>query len=355
MIAVSENTYKGLEEQIDESKMVPWKIRSNLLVHPIINELFDFNRFFQHVLFDRDFDILKNVSKKRNGEFEIGEIPSGYFDHYYAVEFKDTYDIGIPEIIGGVMNFPYIYDEQIVEFITKAPVGWEVYIINPVLMNYGTIGLFLTPEYINGAYISELNNFITLKTGYPLFLKYVPDNPNIEPINYTKVDSSVDDFIERFNFKSNKGLDIMLQFWKENDCVSCDSFDYSYKNYCNNQSFSIYKNINFKVIESTTPFKITLTESSLVLGGFKKFHLDCAYMLADTDSEQLLLWDEEMQALIDGDYTIELIDESEYNTLQKLMKERNNERKEKHTELYLHTCITGHKEIDPLRPNKVQY
>ena len=352
---VNKDTYNLLVEQIDEDKMVPWDMRTNLLVHPIINELFKGNRFLQHVIFDSAFDILKNVEKHRDGRTEFGKINRSYFDHYYAIEFKDTYDIGIPEIIAGVMNFPYIYEKELKEFIEGTPVGWETYLINPVLMNYGTIGLFLTPEYCDGAYIEEINGFILLKTGYPLFLKYdvYGTFKDIKPITYTELDLNVDDFIKRFNFKDNKGLAIMLDFWKENDCVSCVSFDTSFKDYSNNRPFSIYENINFKSIKSSKPFKITIPKLDIVLGAFKYFSLDCAFMCATIENnKEFCLFDEEMQCLIDGDFEISLIDKSEYNSIKKEYIERDKERSKKIKNIYMDWCIT-HSEL--IRPNKVEY
>lgn len=344
-----------LVEEIDEDKMVPWDLRKNLLVHPIINELFKSNRFLSHVIFDDAFDILKNVEKSRGNGIKFGEINRSYFDHYYAVEFQDSYDTGIPEIIAGVMNFPYIHEEGLKEFIEGTPVGWETYLINPVLMNYNTIGLFLTPEYCGGAYIDEINGFILLKTGYPLFLKYdvYGTFKDVKPINYTELDLNVDDFIKHFNFKDNKGLAIMLDFWKENDCVSCDSFDSSFKYYSNNRPFSIYENINFKSIKSSKPFKITIPKLDIVLGAFKYFSLDCAFMCATIqNNKDFYLFDEEMQCLIDGDFEISLIDESEYESINKRYIGRNKERTEKIRDIYIDWCCTHSKLI---RPNMVEY
>lgn len=333
---VNKKTYNMLVEEINRDKMVPWDLRTNLLVHPIINELFKYNMFLTHVIFDNAFDILRNVEKEIGEGTKFGKINPSYFDHYYAVEFQDAYDTGIPEIIAGVMNFPYIHEKDIKEFIEGTPIGWETYIINPVLMTYDTIGLFLTPEYLDGACISELNSFILLKTGYPLFLKYdVYDNfKDVKPITYTELDLNVDDFIKYFNFEDDKGLDVMLQFWKENDCVSCDSFDFSFKNYSNNRPFIICETINCKSIKSTKPFKITIPKLDIVLGAFKKFHLDCEYMLADIESGEFPLFDEEMQCLIDGDFEISLISESEYESINREYAERNKKRAKKIKRIY---------------------
>ena len=107
----------------------------------------------------------------------------------------------------------------------------------------------------------------------------------------------------------------------------------------NIEVYFLYENLKFRMLAFEMDIKKDLS--------IKRFRQKINYLL------QVGVYGFEMFLLKDD--TPILIDESEYNTLQKLMKERNNERKEKHTELYLHTCITGHKEIDPLRPNKVQY
>lgn len=299
---INEKEYKRLfNENIDNK--TSWKFKSNLHVNSFINDVFEQNKFLNAIVFDMEYDILKNDSNK--GFF--GGLP---FDHYYSVSFKESVSrIEQPEVITGIMNFPYIDWSTINKFINEIPVGWEILIINPILMRYeeGSIGLFVTPEYADNLFIDECNSFIKLKTGYPLFLEYT-NNEFVPQIHFNKPELTLKSYVEEMKkYGKNKGLDKLLDFWANNECVSVTSFEYSFKDYKDNLPFSVWHNIDLKEIRSYVPFQLVHEETGEILGPFNKFNLDKIFKLADTDNGVLQLNDLQIEDLIEGNYDFKLI------------------------------------------------
>ena len=234
MLFINEKEYSRLFNENMKNK-TSWKLKNDLCVNSFINDIFEENKFLYDIVFLDEYDILKNNTPQNpnnNGRFlnELG----GYLDHYYAVSFKDNVSrIEEPETITGIMNFPHISFNEIEKFTDNIPIGWTVFVINPILMKYkkGSIGLFLTPKYANNYYIDECNEFIRLKTGYPLFLKYL-DKKNIPEIHFNKPKLTLESYIKEMKkIGGNKGLSKLLDFWVNNECVSVTSFEYSFKDY----------------------------------------------------------------------------------------------------------------------------
>lgn len=201
------------------------------------------------------------------------------------------------------MDFPYIEWNTISRIITKLPDGWEIFIINPILMRYDkSIGLFLTPKYADDIFIDECNSFIQLKTGYPLFLKY-SKKEFVPKILFKKPELTLESYVEEMKkYGKNKGLDKLLDFWANNDCVKVYSFEYSFKDYKDNLPFSVWHDINFKEIKSYTQFNLVHEETGEILGPFHKFILDKSFKLADTNNGVLKLSDSQINDLIEGKY-----------------------------------------------------
>ena len=207
------------------------------------------------------------------------------------------------------MNFPYIQWSTINEIIKELPIEWEILIINPVLMRYakGSVGLFVTPRYADNLFIDECNSFIKLKTGYPLFLEY-SNNEFVPKILFDKPELTLESYVEEMKkYGKNKGLSKLLDFWVNNDCVSVSSFEYSFRDYMDNLPFSVWHDINFKEIKSTTLFKLIHEESGDILGPFHKFALDKSFKLADTNNGVLKLSDNQIKDLIEGKYDFKLV------------------------------------------------
>ena len=302
-IEINEIEYNRLfNEKIDNE--TSWKFKSNLYVNSFINDIFEENKFLHAIIFDSEYDILKNDSNKG---FLDGLI---HFDHYYSVSLKENISrIEQPEVITGIMNFPYIHWSAINEIINELPVEWEILIINPVLMRYaeGSIGLFVTPKYADNLFIDECNSFIKLKTGYPLFLEYTTKE-NVPKIEFNKPELTLESYVEDMkNYGKNKGLIKLLDFWADNDCVSVASFEYSFKDYMENLPFSVWHDINFKEIKSYTQFELIHEETREILGPFHKFALDKSFKLADTDNGVLKLSDNQINDLIEGKYDFKLV------------------------------------------------
>ena len=299
-IEINENEYNRLfNEEIDNE--TSWKFKSNLYVNSFINDIFEENKFLYTIIFDEEYDILKN------NRFldELGK----YFDHFYAVSLKENVSrIEQPEVITGIMDFPYIEWNTINQFINKLPKGWKLFIINPILMHYAesSVGLFLTPKYADDLFINECNSFIKIKTGYPLFLEYTTKE-NVPEIHFNKPELTLENYVKSMKkYGKNKGLSKLLDFWVNNDCVKVHSFEYSFKDYQENLPYSVWHDINFKEIKSATPFKLVHEETGETLGPFHKFTLDKSFKLADTNNGVLQLNDSQIEDLIEGKYDFKL-------------------------------------------------
>lgn len=301
---INEIEYKRLfNEEMDNE--TSWKFKSNLYVNSSINDVFEENKFLHAIVFDSEYDILKNDS---NNSFLDGL--RKYFDHYYSVSFKENVSrIEQPEVITGIMNFPYIQWNIINKFINEISAEWEILIINPILMRYvkGSVGLFVTPRYANNLFIDECNSFIKLKTGYPLFLEY--SNDEIVPqIHFDKPKLTLESYVKEMKkYGKNRGLDKLLDFWANNECVTVTSFEYSFKDYKDNLPFSVWHSIDLKEIKSYVPFELVHEQRSEVLGPFNKFILDKSFKLADTNNGVLQLSDSQINDLIEGNYDFRLI------------------------------------------------
>lgn len=303
-IEINEKEYKRLfNEEIDNE--TSWKFKSNLWVNSIINDVFEENKFLNAIVFDSEYNILKNDSDKG---FLDGLI---HFDHYYSVSFKENVSrIEQPEVITGIMNFPYIQWNTINTYINKIPVEWEILIINPILMRYaeGSIGLFVTPRYADDLFIDECNSFIKLKTGFPLFLKYT-NKEYVPEIHFDEPELTLESYVEDMKkYGKNKGLSKLIDFWANNDCVSVSSFEYSFKDYMENLPFSVWDSIDLKEIKSYVPFELVHEETGEILGPFNKFNLDKIFKLADTNNGVLQLNDSQIEDLIEGNYDFKLIE-----------------------------------------------
>ena len=225
-----------------------WYLDKTIIIDEFINGIFEEHKFFHELFFYPNYTILNYDSK-------ISNIP---FNHEKAIKLKSKiYPILDAETVTGIVDFPYIDFNNIEKYTNEIPNNWSLFIINPILMKYnqsGTIGLFLTPKYEDN-FIEECNNFIKLHTGYSLFLKYSIDL-NIPKILFEKADLSLKNFVEEMKKTSNKGLDKLLDFWANNDCVSVSSFEYRFEDYKNKLFYTYMEDINLKDIISTVPFEI---------------------------------------------------------------------------------------------------
>lgn len=299
---INEKEYERLFNE-EMNKQKPWFLKRSICVNSFINRIFDENRFLFNIIFDDKFDILKN---KR----VINKIKE-YFNDYYGVTLKNNVSyIDMPETISGIIIFSPIDWNNIKEFIDKIPDGWTVFIINPILMRYhkGSIGLFFTPEYCENYYIEECNDFIKSKTGYPLFLKYAKKY-HVKEINYEKAELNIENFVKEVKkWSDDKGLNKLLEFWQNNDCVKVDSFKDSFNDYKNNLPFFMRYDIDFKNIESSIPFKLIHEENGEVLGPYNRFCLDKSFKVADVDNSVLELSDSQINDLLEGKYDFKLIE-----------------------------------------------
>lgn len=314
-LKINKNEYDRLFD-LKINNPSPWVLRTNLCVESFINDIFEENKFLYRIIFDDNYNILKNENHNQGAHIFnkcIGDLEMEDFDHFHAVTFKnDISRVDVPETISGIINFPYINGDWnwIQNFINKVPEDWSVFVINPILMRYvkQTVGLFLTPTYGKNNNIANFNEFIKSKTGYPLFLKYV-DVGNVNEIHFDQPDLSLENYIKEMKIiGNNEGLSKLLDFWYDNDCVNVESFEYSFNDFKDNLAFSVWFDINFKEIKSKIPFELVHEETGEILGPFNKFSLDKSFKLADTNDGVLELSDAQVNDLIKGKYDFKLIE-----------------------------------------------
>lgn len=238
------------------------------------------------------------------------KIPNEFLDHYYTISLKKGSYTEFGSHLNGIMTFPYMsitdferLEEELGEF-------WEVYIINPLLMQYSrTLGIFITPKLVHGfsnVYIDEVNNYIQGKTGYKLFFKYsYGECDEITPINWKPS-------FEEFR-KCWKGgdyplmFDKLINFWYENAEVSCEEFDRTYKRYSDNLSFGFGDGINFKTLESVNPFKLINTRTGWSSAELYKLSFDLHFNLAYTSAGEINFTEEDFNDLKEGNFELKLI------------------------------------------------
>lgn len=270
-----------------------------VMVDKRIKYLFKFNTFLSKLLFDDNYNniLIKNC---------FGSYKRYDFAHSQTIRVnEDRCNTSYCDTITGVLSFPYMNWEEVGLWISKCSEDWSVYIMNPALVsyNFGAPGLFLTPNYYNGNNIRLFNNYIIKLTGYPLFLKYTTDD--VEPIK--KMDLT--DILTKENFMKelcskaeDEAFKRLVEFWG-NEGVTCDELDSAYSKYMNAQPYFIYEySIDFKRIQSLTPFKLLNHDTFEEIGMFKEFRLDKTYNEIITHDGRVSVTDEQLDDLMQGRY-----------------------------------------------------
>lgn len=309
-LKINANEYNRLFHEEMNNK-TSWNLIDYIHVDTFINDIFDENKFLHAIVFDREYEILKNDSSPQpSNSNKFLENIGRYLDHKCAISFKNNISqIEMPEVISGIISFPYIAWEDIEDYILKIPKGWKVFVVNPILMRYeeGSIGLFLTPKYRKNYFIGECNSFIQSHTGYHLFFEYTR-KAHIPKIHFDKPELTLERYVEEMKkIGNNKGLSKLLDFWANNDCVKVSSLEHSFKDYMDNLPFPVWHDIDFKEIKSITPFKLVQEETEEILGTFHKFALDKSFKLAYTNNGVLKLTDKQIDDLIEGKYDFKLM------------------------------------------------
>ena len=138
-----------------------------------LNNLFENNPFISRLLCTHSYS---NIIQDKNKSGYIGNLHGFFFDHTTSIQLKPEVNVNYSDTVTGVVTFPYINSwDEIENWISKVPKnGYRIYVMNPILIFYelGTVGLFLTPTYANGANIELCNRYIIGLTGYPLFLTF---------------------------------------------------------------------------------------------------------------------------------------------------------------------------------------
>lgn len=319
MFVVNEKTYGKLVGQIDETKMVPWDMRTNLLVHPIINELFLEDKFVKTICFDKTFK-LSGVGKQIS-KTEIGKLPTFYpnLDHFYGVMLNENnirlYD-NLGYLVKGIFNFPYIKFKDALEIADETGNLWITYIINPYLMNYsGSIGMFfcLNTDHIEDT-INDINGYVRKHTGYDLF--YKPTNASdVNEIVEDYPDVSLKKFVDMHILdepedENHKGWNKLLRFWSENECVKCSELDNAVSYHYDNVGYIMWGiDWDLKTIDSSKKFIMVDNNTGEELGPFNHFELDLSYNCIYTGNhQQFELTPEQVNKFRKGVYDFRIVE-----------------------------------------------
>lgn len=294
------------QEHFDINDFEEWKIFYKYVpINKKLNNIFKSDPFIFKLLFSSSYP---NLIIDKNEHGCIGELNRFSFDHTSSMELcSDVSKINYADTIRGIITFPYFNGwEEIKNWIDKVPEdNYSVYIINPILLFYGlgTVGLFLTPKFSNGAVIELCNRYIIGLTGYPLFLTFSMED-KVDEIKYVDLELSKENYINELYELSdeNKSLLKMLNFWNENEDVSIPYIEESYEYYLDVQPYLAYDEINFLKIISKKPFKLVHEDTNQILGLFKEFSLDKVFKVIDTDNGEFKLTDEQLNDLLEGKY-----------------------------------------------------
>ena len=310
---VNETEYFRLlsKEKIDVKNFESWKIFYKWVgIHKNLNDIFQNDPFIYKLLFSHAYS---NLIVDKNEYGCIGELTKFSFDHTSSMQLRsDVSRVECADTITGIITFPYFHNwKEIKDWIDKVPENnYSVYIINPILINYGvgTVGLFLTPKFYNGHYTELCNRYIIGLIGYPLFLTFSIDK-NVDEIHYVDLELSKEDYIDEIFELSgeNKALLKMLNFWKDNNEVSIPFIENNYESYLDVQPYLAPDNINFVRIISRKPFTLLHEDRKSRLGKFKEFTLDEAFKLIDTDNGEFKLSDDQLKDLLEGKYDFVIV------------------------------------------------
>ena len=293
------------EESMDFWDYEDWSIFYKYVsIHKKLNGLFQLDTFVYLLIFS---DAYSNLIRDKNEFGYIGNLTSFSFDHTSSMRLRpDVSTVPFSDTVTRVITFPYFHDwEEIKEWIDKVPETFSVYIINPVLLNYGmgAVGLFLTPKFYNGLNIELCNRFIMSLTGYPLFLTFSMEE-TVEEINHVELGLCKENFVEELYSLSDEDRSLlkMLNFWKDNEEVRIPLIDDIYEEYKDFQSYRAYDSINFIKVISDKPFELVREDTGEKLGPFQEFSLDKAFKVIDTENGEFELTDNQLKDLLEGKY-----------------------------------------------------
>lgn len=276
MLKINENEYGRLcEQDIENEEQCVWD--SRYYVHPIINELFERSNFRFPLL--GIHDNINGIGKPlcETKEFKLPKEYPG-LDHHMTFRLKNNEDFEEAWTIRGVSNFPYVSWEGINEAKKELGPAWDIFILNPLLWRYKSTfakGMVFLLNGKHNYFVDELNNYIEVKTGYPLFLKYSLETvPRIIKI---KVDVSKKRLISIISDNSAGAWNMLLKFWAENDTFHCRELDNAYADFKKGLFIHYFPSFNHKTLDSDVPFYIVSDKYDIVLGPFNHFSLDLEY------------------------------------------------------------------------------
>lgn len=271
---INNSEYKKLQEKKFE-ECEEWNLRCHGIVNPIINEIIKENEILYRFIFsDNNEDSILRFTNMN--------IPKVLLDHVHVISLnEEIYDDEGGPLVAGIMAFPYISLSEIPDFEKELGEFWDLYIINPLLIRYSeSIGLFILPKrhVICGSdiHLDQFNNFMSGQTGYDLFYKYY--DGDVEPIEKIEFNPSFEEFK---NFW--KGGDYpklfgkLMDFWHENEEISCVEFDNPYKKYNLGMSWSYSDSVNFKSLKSEVPFEFICPETGWTSGPINEFEFDLGF------------------------------------------------------------------------------
>lgn len=312
---INEKEYGKLKNELkrlqwEKNIMVPWDIRENLNVHPIINKIFSYDGDFSDFAGDIDFVKkveLKNVEKDFNKLFEI---PQRFIDHDYWIKCNNH----IEQLVGNFtafISFPYINFEIFEREAKELGLFWDIYIFNPLLMSYSSaIGVFISLKGVSEYTVNNLNSYIEGKTGYPLLFKYT--NEDCDEIKYREYNHSFEEFKKRSipdDYEYKIMLEKMYDFWHNNDNVSWESLENSYHEYCENVSFWVINSITIGKLKCADGFRLVNTRTGQPSSVLKELEFDLAfdcYYDGQFLGSEVKLSEEDLKDLKEGNFELQI-------------------------------------------------
>lgn len=319
---INEKEYGKLKNELkrlqwEKNIMVPWDIRENLNVHPIINKIFSYNDDFRDFAGNLDFVKTKELRFQCiNEDFDkLFKIPGMFKDHNYWIK----HNTHIEKIVGNFtafISFPYINFEIFEREAKELGLFWDIYIVNPLLMSYSSaIGVFISLKGVSEYAVNDLNGYVEGKTGYPLLFKYTKED--CDEIKYREHNHSFEEFKKRSihdNYEYKIMLEKMYDFWHNNDNVSWESLENSYHKYWKNVSFWVINSINIGRLKCADGFRLVNTRTGQSSSVLKELEFDLAfdcYYDGRFLSSEVKLSEEDLKDLKEGNFELQICKQKE--------------------------------------------
>ena len=304
---VNNTEYYNLLGEVEDGEYTVWSsVDERCIIHNKISSLFERNPFFYRLIFDKGYEGLLKGTNNSDDYCVLGGLTRFDFDHSSSLKLRSDSGVVGGDSVTGILCFPYLDWDELLEWEGKVPCEYSVYVLNPHLVRYngGAIGLFVTPKYYNGVYVALCNNLIIGLTGYPLFLT-ITDKEDVPRIKKIDLDLSRKGFVKELHARTeDNGLDKLISFWDEHyPIVEVEPFNKFFEYYEKVQPYNYYcTTLDSVWIVSSKPFFLKHKSNGDVLGRFYEFQFDYMFNVIDTDDGEYKLSESQADDLLYGEY-----------------------------------------------------